>query len=128
LNFEEDCDLIAETTQDPAAKVKLRCCGMEDRSVWLRQILRGYGFRFGFNIIPSFNAAIQNRPRNNHTNAIRQHAQSIAVKEVAQLDNCLNLITGDIKTEYVRMRHGQSAVKDSLVNCRHALDAIVSLL
>lgn len=127
-SYEEEVDRIAAAVVNPEKRWYLLNCTMEDKAIWLRQILKGYAYRFGATIIPAFEAACRDHTQSQYFHQSRQKVLEIAAHEVANLEHCLVLIKGDIRAEYRRMRAGRSEVKRVLANSRDAVKQIIALI
>ena len=118
---------IARTVTRPSAKYDLSHCTLEDRHIWLREILKITAHELSASIIPSFKALTGDGMTQSQ---ITQHLPYVErrCQEVLQgLERARQTIKGRIQDEYDRMRQGESVVGDALAHAREMLEEIISL-
>jgi hypothetical protein len=118
---------IARTVTRPSAKYDLSHCTLEDRHIWLREILKITAYELSASIIPAFKALTGDgmaQPQiDQHLPYVERRCQEV----LQELERARLTIKGRIKEEYERMRHGESEVGDALAHAREMLEEIIDL-
>ncbi len=124
---EREVHRIATALKHPSARYDLMHCTYEDKAFWLREILRITAYKLSAIMIPSFKAltgdGMSQAQINQHLPNVERRCQEV----LQELERARITITGNIKDEYARMRHGESVVGDALAHARELLEEIIDL-
>jgi len=118
---------IADVVKYPSARYGLMHCTFEDKAFWLRDILKRTAYELSASIIPSFKALTGDGMTQSQIDQHLPFVESRCQEVLQELERARITITGNIKDEYARMRHGESVVGDALAHTREMLEEIIDL-
>jgi hypothetical protein len=124
---EREVGRIAAAVQYPSSRYDLMHCTYEDKAFWLREILRITAYELSASLVPSFKALTGDGMSQAQINQHLPHVERRCQEVLQGLERARITITGNIKDEYARMRHGESVVGDALAHARELLEEIIDL-
>lgn len=124
---EREVHRIATALKHPSARYDLMHCTYEDKAFWLREILRITAYKLSAIMIPSFKALTGDGMSQAQINQHLPHVEQRCQEVLQELERARITITGNIKSEYTRMRQGESVVGDALAHARELLEEIIDL-
>lgn len=118
---------ICNAVKFPSSRHNLMHCRFEDKALWLREILKITAHELSASIIPSFKALTGDGMTQSQIDQHLPFVESRCQEVLQELERARITITGNIKDEYARMRHGESVVGDALAHAREVLEEIIDL-
>ncbi len=125
---EEEVHRISRALRDRHARSALRHCTFQDKAHWLRGILISFAYDLGADIKPSFNALVGDGLPIEQVREIAPAVEMACNQSAEILEKARLAIAGDIRSEYQRMKSGESTIANALVQVRISLDSCISML
>ena len=124
---EQEVGRITASLKHPSSRYDLMHCTFEDKHKWLTQILKHTAYELSASIIPSFKALTGDGMTQSQIDQHLPYVERRCQEVLQELERARITITGNIKDEYDRMRHGESVVGDALAHAREMLEEIIDL-